>query len=48
MANSPYKILNELEKEYQNNYSASILHLSKAVLKEISDKVKKKKNENFI
>lgn len=43
MASSPYKILNELEKEYQDNYSASILHLSKVVLKEISDEIKKKK-----
>ena len=43
MANSPYKLLNELEKNYQDNYSASILHLSKVVLKEINDKIKKKK-----
>ena len=43
MANSPYKLLNELETNYQDKYSASILHLSKVVLKEVSDEVKKKK-----
>ena len=40
---SPYKLLNELEETIQNNYSASILNLSKAVLKEMSDEIKREK-----
>ena len=40
---SPYKLLNELEEEYQNNYSTSVLYLSKAVLNELSKEIKSKK-----
>lgn len=42
-AKSPYKLLNELEKNIQDNYSASILNLSKEILTEINKEIKKKK-----
>lgn len=39
-SDSPYKLLNELEKEIQNNYSATILNLSKALMTEINKEIK--------
>lgn len=45
MSHSPYKVLNELEKKYQDNYSASVLTLSKAILTEIDKEVKENKKK---
>ena len=45
---SPYKLLNELEKQIQNNYSATVLNMSKAIMTEVNNKIKDlKKNEIF-
>lgn len=38
---SHYKILNELEKNMEDNYAASILNLSKGILVEINKEIKK-------
>lgn len=45
---SPYKLLNELEQTIQNNYSATILNLSKAILTEVNKEVKSLKNSEII
>lgn len=45
---SPYKLLNELEQTMQNNYSATILSLSKAVMTEIDKEVKNLKNNEIL
>lgn len=37
---SPYKLLNELENTIQINYSASISHMSKAIMTEINKEIK--------
>lgn len=43
---SPYKLLNELEKIMQDNYSATVLNLSKAIMTEVNKEIKGlKKNE---
>ncbi|QIG63424.1 hypothetical protein DAC20_199 [Bacteroides phage DAC20] len=39
---SKYKLLNNLESIYQQNYSATISSLSKAILIEIDKEIKKK------
>lgn len=45
---SPYKVLNDLEQQIQNNYSATILSMSKALMTEISKEIKNfEKNEIF-
>lgn len=40
---SYYKLLNNLEDIYQQNYSATVLGMSKAILVEVSKEAKKKK-----
>lgn len=45
---SPYRLLNELEKTIQDNYSATILNLSKAIMTEVNKEIKGlKENEIF-
>ena len=45
---SPYKLLNELEQTMQNNYSATVLNMSKAIMTEINKEMKAlKENEIF-
>ena len=45
---SPYKLLNELEKTMQDNYSVTVLNLSKAIMTEINKEIKGlKENEIF-
>ena len=43
---SPYKLLNELEQNMQNNYSVTILNISKAVMTEVNKEINKIKNKN--
>ena len=45
---SPYKLLNELEREIQNNYSATILNLSKAVMTEVNKEIKSLKGNEIL
>ena len=42
---SPYKLLNELEKTMQDNYSATILNLSKAIMTEVNKEIKSLKEK---
>ena len=45
---SPYKLLNKLEKTMQDNYSVTVLNLSKAIMTEINKEIKGLKgNEIF-
>lgn len=45
---SPYKLLNEFEKTMQNNYSATILNMSKAIMTEINKEIQNiKENDIF-
>lgn len=45
---SPYKVLNELEQQIQNNYSTTVLNMSKALMTEINKEIKNfKENEIF-
>ena len=45
---SPYKLLNELEEQIQNNYSATILNLSKAIMTEINKEIKSLKENEIL
>ena len=44
---SPYKLLNELEQQMQNNYSTTVLNISKAVMTEIDKEIKNSKNNEL-
>ena len=45
---SPYKLLNELEKIMQDNYSATVLNLSKAIMTEINKEMKGLKENEIL
>lgn len=43
---SPYKLLNELEQQMQDNYSITVLSMSKAVMTEVNKEINKIKDKN--
>lgn len=45
---SPYKLLNELEKTIQDNYSATVLNLSKAIMTEVNKEINNLKDNEII
>ena len=45
---SPYKLLNELEEQIQNNYSATVLNMSKAIMTEINKEIKDLKENEIL
>ena len=45
---SPYKLLNELEKTMQDNYSATVLNLSKAIMTEVNKEMKGLKENEIL
>lgn len=45
---SPYKLLNELEQTIQDNYSATVLNLSKAIMTEINKEMKGLKENEIL
>ena len=45
---SPYKLLNELEEQIQNNYSVTVLDMSKAIMTEINKEIKGLKENEII
>ena len=45
---SPYKVLNELEQQIQDDYLAIVLNMSKAIMTEINEEIRSlKENEIF-
>ena len=45
---SPYKLLNELEKTMQDNYSAIVLNLSKVIMTEVNKEIKGLKENEIL